>query len=86
MPEQRLKVTLRNAGNAHVQVSDFSLYVAGTDKQIAGESGSTYVLAGQTHEWLLRADLPATSADGHVRLQAYTDAGNVDTQLPLQQP
>lgn len=86
MPDQRLKVTLRNDGNAHVQVSDFTLYVAGTDKQIAGESGSTYVLAGQTHEWLVRADLPATIADGRVRLQAYTDAGNIDTQLPLQQP
>ena len=85
-PDGRLKVTLHNQGNGHVQVTDFAFYAPGSDKPIAGELGSTYVLADQTHEWLLKANLPATAAGGSLRLKAYTDAGNVDTELTLQKP
>lgn len=85
-PDNSLKITLQNEGNAHVQVSDFALYVPGGDKPITGESGSTYVLAGQVREWLLKIDLSENITGGRLRLKAYTDAGNVDTELPLGTP
>lgn len=85
-PDNSLKVALQNQGNAHVQVSDFALYIPGKDKPIAGESGSSYILAGQVHEWLLKTDLSEKITGGRMRLKAYTDAGNVDTELPLGTP
>lgn len=81
-PDNSLKVALQNQGNAHVQVSDFSLYIPGGDKPIAGESGSSYILAGQAREWLLKIDFSEKITGGRLRLKAYTDAGNVDTELP----
>ncbi len=85
-PENSLKVTLQNQGNAHVQVSDFAFYVPGSDRPIAGESGSSYALAGQTRTWLLKADASAKTAGGRLRLKAYTDAGEVDVELGLGTP
>jgi len=85
-PDNSLKVALQNQGNAHVQVSDFALSIPGNDKAIAGESGSSYILAGQVHEWLLKTDLSEKITGGRLRLKAYTDAGNVDMELPLGTP
>lgn len=82
----QLKVSVQNQGNAHVQISDFALYAPGSNKLVSGESGSHYVLAGQIHEWLLHAnDLDNTGA-GSLRLKAYTDAANIDTELVLGKP
>lgn len=86
LPDQFLKVTLHNQGSAHVQVSDFAFYVPGAEKVIAGESGSTYVLAGQTREWRVKGDIPANVPNERVRLKANTDMGNIDTVLALQKP
>jgi fimbrial chaperone protein len=84
--DDSLKVTLQNQGNAHVQVSDFALYVPGGDKPVAGESASSYVLAGRVREWLLKTDLFEKITGGRLRLKAYTDAGKVDRELPLETP
>lgn len=81
-----LKVSLRNEGTAHIQVSDFALYAPGSEQSIGGEIGSTYVLAGQTHEWQLRSTSAARESGGRLRLKAFTDAGNVDNILVLDKP
>jgi len=86
MPDNSLKVELRNQGNAHVQVTDFALYLPGNNQAIAGESGSSYVMAGQTHEWLLKLASLEKVADGRLHLKASTDAGDVDTELVLGRP
>jgi fimbrial chaperone protein len=86
MPENKLKVGVRNKGNAHIQISDFELYIPGVDRPISRESSSSYILAGQEREWLLNPSQPMKIADGHVRLKAYTDADNIDTELVLDQP
>jgi len=86
MPDNKLTVGVQNQGNAHIQISDFALYVPGGDKPITDESGSSYVLAGQAHEWLLKTgSLEKITAD-HLRLKAYTDADNVDAELVLGKP
>jgi fimbrial chaperone protein len=80
-PANSLKVELRNDGNAHVQVSDFALYVPGTDTPVARESVSAYVLAGQLHVWTLPIDMPFAVAGGPLRVKAYTDGGSIDTDI-----
>lgn len=86
MPDNKLKVVARNQGNAHIQISDFSLYVPGGDKAITGEASSSYVMAGQAHEWLLKTNSLEKIADGRLHFKAYTDAGDVDTELVLGKP
>jgi fimbrial chaperone protein len=86
MPGNHLKVAVQNLGNAHAQISDFALYASGSDKPIGNESGSSYVLAGQTHEWLLETSATGKVTGGSLRLKAYTDATNVDTELVLDKP
>ena len=86
MPNDQIKVVLKNQGNAHVQVTDFTLYAPGADSALASESGSKYVMAGQSHEWLLKTPPALKTADGQFRLKAITDAGDVDAQLVLGQP
>jgi fimbrial chaperone protein len=81
-----LKVELHNQGNAHVQVSDFALYIPGEDRAIVNQSGLSYVLAGQAHEWLLKTRSSEKISGGRLHLKAYTDAGNVDTELALDKP
>jgi fimbrial chaperone protein len=80
---QHLKVTLKNDGNSHVQVTGFTLNSQDADRPFAGDSGSTYVLAGQSHEWLLRADAAMPISAGALRLKAYTDDGYFETELQL---
>ena len=83
-PDKRVRVGLQNQGNAHVQVSDFSLYLPGSEQPIATEAGSSYLLAGQTKAWLLPVELPQSTRRLH--LKAYTDAGNADTEIVLGRP
>jgi fimbrial chaperone protein len=84
--DDTLKVEVRNQGTAHIQISDFALYVAGGEKPITDESVSSYVLAGQTRTWELKTSSLLKIADGRLRLKAYTDADNVDTEVKLEKP
>ncbi|MCX7173359.1 MAG: molecular chaperone [Proteobacteria bacterium] len=86
MPDHQLKVGLLNQGSAHVQVSDFSLFIPGSDQSIAAQAGSSYVLAGQSQEWLLKTGTPGILPSGQLRLKAYTDAGDTETSLVLGKP
>jgi fimbrial chaperone protein len=86
MPDNKLKVAVQNHGNAHIQVSDFALYAPGSTDALTGDSGSHYVLAGQTQEWLLTTRALEKLPAGRLRLKAYTDASDVDTELVLDRP
>lgn len=85
-PDNRLKVTLRNEGNAHVEVSDFAVYAAGSEKPLTGESVSTWILAGQVHTWVLTTAPAEPPSGDRLRLSAYTDAGNIEAELSLGAP
>ena len=86
MSDSLLKVGVRNEGNAHIQISDFSLYAPGGEQPLTGEAGSSYILAGQAHEWLLKTRTAEKLSGSRLRLKAYTDADNVDTELVLDKP
>jgi len=84
--DNKLVVTLRNDGNAHVQVSDFRLMLPGTNQVVAGESASSYVLGGQTRSWELHTDPAIKARPAVLQLQAYTDAGEFDVALTAETP
>jgi fimbrial chaperone protein len=81
--KDQVRVTLRNEGNAHVQVTDFNLSVPGREQPLASQQVAAYVLAGQSHQWTLPVD-PARTPDATLRLLAHTDSGNVDTEVPVE--
>ena len=85
-PDNQLKLTLQNKGNAHVQVTDFSLYLPGGNTVIASEAGSSYIMAGQSHTWLLKPASPDMISGDLLQLKAFTDAGDIDTSLALGKP
>jgi fimbrial chaperone protein len=78
-----LAVTLHNPGSAHIQVSDFSLLMPGSNALVASEQGSSYVLAGQSREWNLKPAAPEAMTVARLRLKVFTDAGDADQELPL---
>lgn len=86
MPDARLKVGVQNHSNEHLQISDISLFVPGSTQAIAVESGSSYVLAGQAREWVLKSNSNESISGGRIQLKANTDAGDVDTELALGKP
>jgi len=86
MPGDQLKVGLKNHGDAHVQVTDFSLYQPNGTQAVASEPASTYIMAGQSHEWLLKSTANLKIVGGRLQLKAFTDAGDIDTQLVLGKP
>ena len=81
-PGGKIVLTGRNAGNAHVQVTDVALSGPGGDT-VAHESSLAYVLAGQTRDWTLAAPPDPAKLAGELRLRAITDAGSIDTAVKV---
>jgi fimbrial chaperone protein len=82
----QVKVGLKNDGNAHIQVADFKLSLPGKQQAVAVQQVSTYLLPGQSRSWMLVTD-PAQRIDSDiVRINAYTDAGSVETDIKLENP
>ena len=81
-----LTVALHNAGNAHIQVTDFSLSIPGSDAMVATEQRSSYVLAGQSKTWSLKPTASDQLSGARLRLRVYTDAGDADQEIPLDRP
>ena len=81
-PAGALVLTARNAGNAHVQVTDVELRAAGGEP-VAHESSLVYVLPGQMREWTLALPPDKTKPAGELRLKAITDAGDIDTAVKV---
>lgn len=86
MSDHTVKVSLQNKGTAHVQVSDFALYAPGGSQAMSSETSSSYVLAGQTREWLLKAGVASMAPGDHLQLKGFTDGDNLDTDLVLDKP
>ena len=85
-PNGMYKVDLHNSGSAHVQVLDFFLYAPGSEIPLASQTSSSYVLAGQSQEWLLKSTNTAKRYDARLHLKAFTDSVNVDALIVTEQP
>lgn len=83
-PEGALKLSLTNRGNAHVQVANFKLALAG-GAELSTQQVAVYVLPGQSRDWLVEAaTVPSPGAT--LRVFAQTDAGDVEAEVVVTTP
>ena len=76
-----IRVSLTNRGNEHVKINDFELSQADGAHSSGVQRVSTYVLPGQSRNWLIKMDGSiATGSTLHVK--AHTDA-NVELAANL---
>jgi fimbrial chaperone protein len=83
-PDGAIVLSAQNTGNAHVQVTDFELRSSGAGESVAHESSLAYVLAGQRRQWTLSAPADRVKSARELRLKAFTDAGEIDTAVPVE--
>lgn len=84
--DKNIVVNLKNQGNAHIQITDLALYIPGVELPIASDTVSSYVLAGQSHQWFLKTNTGEKLIGTRLRLKAFTDIENVDTEIALDTP
>jgi fimbrial chaperone protein len=86
LPDNRIRLIAKNAGNVHHRISDFELRAAGEDASsspLAGQSTVAYVLAGQTREWTLESRIERVRFARELALKAFTDAGEINAAVTL---
>jgi fimbrial chaperone protein len=67
-----IKVSLANSGTEHVKIADLQLAMGDGGHASQVQRVSTYVLPGQSREWLVKMDGPL-AAGSTIRLKAHTD-------------
>jgi len=68
----QVKLTLTNSGNEHVKITDLELSFADGARSSGVQRVSTYVLPGQSRDWLVKMDGPV-AAGSALRVTAHTD-------------
>jgi fimbrial chaperone protein len=78
-----LKISLTNTGNAHVQIANFSLSLSGSAQPWITQQSSTYVLHGQSRDWILpaNAENPSPPPGAILQIFAQTDAGDMEAEV-----
>jgi len=71
-PDGAIKLTLTNSGNEHVKITDLELSQAEGARTSGVQKVSTYVLPGQSRDWLVKMD-GSVAAGSALRLKAHTD-------------
>ena len=82
----RLKVSLTNDGNAHVQVIDFSVASPDQEQTLAVQQVSAYLLPGQSRTWDLPIDAEQPFSGDTVRVMANTDIGKISIDAAMEKP
>lgn len=80
LPDNKVEVTAANEGNAHLQLSEFSLSGASGDA-LGSHTGLTYVLPEQRRSWVVPLSAPLSAS--RLQLKAVTDAGNLEADVSL---
>ena len=81
--DDTLQLRLDNKGTGHIQISEIALYQPGQEQPVASQSSLVYVLAGQSHAWVLKTQTAHLKPTDRLRLKVTTDAGSVDTDIDL---
>lgn len=78
-----LKISLNNSGNVHVQIVNFSLSQPGSAQPLITQQSASYVLPGQSRDWIVPNILKNTSSilGATIQLIAQTDAGEVEAEV-----
>jgi P pilus assembly protein, chaperone PapD len=82
LADNKVEITAANEGNAHLQLSEFSLF-AGSGDAVGTQTGLTYVLPEQRRSWVVPLSAPLSAT--RLQLKAVTDAGNIETEMPVTQ-
>ena len=84
-PQGALKLSLRNNGNAHIQIKNFKLSLLDKLQPWVTQQTSVYVLPGQSHDWILpvNSENPAPSLGTNLKLIAQTDADNIEVKIKI---
>ena len=78
----QIKLIAINDGTAHVQIVDFKLMRTGEVEPLAVRQLATYVLPGQSHEWVIDVRSAATAGSA-LKLLAQTNVGDAAADLIL---
>jgi fimbrial chaperone protein len=78
-----LKISLTNTGNAHIQIVNFSLSLPGSAQPWITQQTSSYVLLGQSRDWILpaNAENPPPPPGAILQLFAKTDDGDMEAEV-----
>jgi fimbrial chaperone protein len=68
-----IKLTLTNGGTEHVKITDLELSAADGARSSGVQHVSTYVLPGQSHDWIVKMDA-AVAAGSRIRVKAHSDS------------
>jgi fimbrial chaperone protein len=79
----KLGLGATNASNMHVQILDAQLYDEQDGNAVAVLLEPRYILAGQTSSWQLTL---TRKPKGMLRATIRTDAGSIETKIPLATP
>jgi fimbrial chaperone protein len=82
-PEGALKLSLRNDGNAHIQVAKSKLMLATTEQPLMTQEVAAYVLPGQSRDWIYKLS-PLPAAGAPLRVAAQTDAGDIQAEVVVE--
>jgi len=84
-PQGALKLSLRNNGNAHIQIKNFKLSLLDKLQPWVTQQTSVYVLPGQSHDWLLpvNSENPAPSLGTNLKLIAQTESDNIEVKIKI---
>jgi len=76
-----IKLSLANTGNEHIKIKDLELSSLDGAHSTGVRTVATYVLSGQSREWLLKMDAPP-AAGAPMRLKAHID-GSAELTVDL---
>lgn len=78
-----LRLSLANAGNAHVQIADLALFAADGAAPLFSRTVAAYVLPGQSRQWDFAVRDPP-SAGARLLVLAHIDGGEADAGVVLE--
>lgn len=74
-----LRLTAKNVGTAHIQLANLALKHG--EDVVAKHSAPAYLLPGSTRNWRLVTEKPLLDRKGPLRLEGYSDFGDLQEQL-----
>jgi len=80
--DQRIRVSVQNDGNAHIQIKQLALTKEGRGEPDFVTNEAAYVLRNGRKEWVIRQDRPLS--EGRLSLDVRTDGKDIREDLALQ--
>ncbi len=79
-----IQIEAKNDGDAHVQIREIKLLARNSEKPLATNTMSDYVLPGSSRTWLIK---PVPIGKGEVlRLVAQTNVGAINADISMENP